>query len=128
VYTVVIVSFMVDDMLPLTVSFMVDDMAWTKNGRSTKFQVLHSRLRRHRIKVEFVRVLETLGLMRMRQVFGREFSELATQNKDKKEGNYPRGPPPSRTRVTSTRSGSPDSAIDTSSGTQAGLDPTKPML
>jgi hypothetical protein len=94
VYTVVIDPFMVHVMAPLTVSFMVDDMACPKNGRSTKFQVLHSDLRRHRTKVEFVRVLETLGLMRMRQVFGREFSQLATQNKKKKEGNYPRGPPP----------------------------------
>jgi hypothetical protein len=86
VYTVVIGSFMVHVMVHVMVLFFL--------GRWEKFQVLHSRLRRHRIKVEFVRVLETLGLMRMRQVFGREFSELATQNKDKKEGNYPRGPPP----------------------------------
>jgi hypothetical protein len=85
---------MVDDMLPLTVSFMVDDMACPKNGRWENFQVLHSRLRRPRIEVESVKPLETLGLMRMRQVFGREFSELATQNRGKKEGENPRGPPP----------------------------------
>jgi hypothetical protein len=86
VYTVVIVSFMVDD--------MVHVMVFKKKGRWAEFQVLHSELRRHQTHLRMVEVLETLGLMRMRQVFGREFSELATQNKDKKEGNYPRGPPP----------------------------------
>jgi hypothetical protein len=66
VYTVVIDPFMVHVMVPLTVSFMVDDMAWTKNGRWENFRVLHRHLRRHQEEAEFIKVLETLGLMRMR--------------------------------------------------------------
>jgi hypothetical protein len=86
VYTVVIVSFMVDD--------MVHVMVFKKKGRWAEFQVLHSRLRRHRREVEFIKVLETLGLMRLGQVYGGEFTHLATQNRGKKEGENPRGPPP----------------------------------
>jgi hypothetical protein len=82
-------------------------MSWSVNGPSTvhvmvrpflgrwaEFQVLHSRLTRHRITPIFVKVLETFGLMRLTQLFRGEFIHLATQNRGKKEGENPRGPPP----------------------------------
>jgi hypothetical protein len=69
-------------------------MVLKKKGRWAEFQVLHSRLTRHRGEVEFIKVLETLGLMRSGQLCGGEFRDLATQNRGKKEGENPRGPPP----------------------------------
>jgi hypothetical protein len=85
---------MVDDMVHDMVHVMVHVMVFKKKGRWAEFQVLHSRLRRHRTTPIFVKVLETFGLMRMGQVFGGEFRDLATQNRGKKEGEDPRGPPP----------------------------------
>jgi hypothetical protein len=73
---------------------MVDDMACPKKGRWAEFQVLHSRLRRHRTTPIFVKVLETFGLMRLTQLFRGEFIHLATQNRVKKEGKSVSSPPP----------------------------------
>jgi hypothetical protein len=69
-------------------------MACPKNGRWENFQVLHSRLTRHRTTPIFVKVLETFGLMRLAQLFRGEFSDLATQNRGKKEGKSVSSPPP----------------------------------
>jgi hypothetical protein len=90
VYTVVIVSFMVH-VIPHVIPHV---MVLFFLGRWEKFQVLHSRLRRHRTTPIFVKVLETFGLMRLTQLFRGEFIHLATQNRGKKEGEDPRGPPP----------------------------------
>jgi hypothetical protein len=59
VYTVVIVSFMVDDMVHVIPHVMV----FKKKGRWAEFQVLHSHFRVHPTAARFVRVLETLGLV-----------------------------------------------------------------
>jgi hypothetical protein len=69
-------------------------MACPKNGRSTKFQVLHSRLRGDRTEEELIKVLETFGLMRLAQLFRGEITHLATQNRGKKEGKSVSSPPP----------------------------------
>jgi hypothetical protein len=85
---------MVDDMVHVMAHVMAHVMVLFFLGRWAEFQVLHSRLTRHRTTPIFVKVLETFGLMRMGQVFGGEFRHLATQNRGKKEGENPRGPPP----------------------------------
>jgi hypothetical protein len=72
---------------------MVDDMACPKKGRWAEFQVLHSHFRVHPTAARFVKVLETFGLMRLGQVFRGEFSDLATQNRVKKEGKSVSSPP-----------------------------------
>jgi hypothetical protein len=68
-------------------------MVFKKKGRWAEFQVLHSRLRRHRTTPIFVKVLETFGLMRLAQLFRGEFIHLATQNRGKKEGKSVSSPP-----------------------------------
>ena len=95
--TVVIGSFMGDDMVDDMPDDMVDNMVhvmvlffW---GRSKDERVLHRHLRRHRREVEFIKVLETLGLMRLGQVCEQEISHCGTQNKDKKEGKRAASPP-----------------------------------
>jgi hypothetical protein len=85
VYTVVIVSFMVDDMVHVMVLFFF--------GRWAEFQVLHSRLRGDRTEEELIKVLETFGFMRLAQLFRGEFIHLATQNRGKKEGKSVSSPP-----------------------------------
>ena len=75
-------------------SFMVDDMLFLFLGRSKDERVLHSELRRHLEVVGFVKPLETLGSMRLGQVFRGEFIHLATQNRVKKGGKSVSSPPP----------------------------------
>ena len=84
--TVVIVSFMVDDMVHVMVLFFL--------GRSKDERVLHRHLRRRRGEAELIKVLETFGLMRLAQVCGEEFTYLATQNRVKKRGKRAASPPP----------------------------------
>jgi hypothetical protein len=59
VYTVVIVSFMVDDM----VHVMVHVMVFKKKGRWAEFQVLHSEFRAKPSNPRFVKPLKTLGFV-----------------------------------------------------------------
>ena len=63
-------------------------------GRSKDEWVLHSPLRGDRTEVESVKSLETWGLIRLSQLFGQEFTYLATQNREKKEGKSVSSPPP----------------------------------
>jgi hypothetical protein len=69
-------------------------MVFKKKGRWAEFQVLHRHLRGRREEGEVIKIRQALGLMRLGQVYGGEFTHLATQNRVKKEVKSVSSPPP----------------------------------